>query len=112
MYVSSRSANKIIKIDRYNDKTKWAFPVGTNPVGMGLAKGSRLVVAASNRFVPGTQIKSDAPGEINVIDTTTGKMLARIPGLRFPRGVTISPDGLTAAVTYHYSGAAELVHLS
>jgi DNA-binding beta-propeller fold protein YncE len=104
MYVSSRSANKIIKIDRFDDKTKWAFPVGPNPVGMGLAKGNRLVVAASNRF-------SDAPGEINVLDTTTGKMIARIPGLKFPRGVAISPDGLTAAVTYYSSDAVELVHL-
>jgi DNA-binding beta-propeller fold protein YncE len=104
MYVSSRSANKIIKIDRFDDKTKWAFPVGPNPVGMGLAKGNRLVVAASNRF-------SDAPGEINVLDTTTGKMIARIPGLKFPRGVVTSPDGLTAAVTYYSSGAVELVHL-
>jgi DNA-binding beta-propeller fold protein YncE len=104
IYVSSRSDNKIIKIDKSDTNKRQAIAVGPNPVGMGLAPGNRLIVAASNRF-------SDAPGEINVVDTTTGKMIARIPGLKFPRGVAISPDGKTAAVTYYLGDAVELLHL-
>ena len=104
MYVSSRSANKIIKIDRYNADKKQDIPVGPNPVGLQLAPGNRLIVAASNRY-------SEGPGEINVVDTSRLKVIARIQGLKFPRGVAVSPDGKTAAVTYHRSAAVELLHL-
>jgi YVTN family beta-propeller protein len=104
MYVSSRSADKIVKIDRFNSTKKQEIAVGPSPVGLQLVKGGRLIVAASNRFKP------NDPGEINVVDTTTNRVAARIPGLKFPRGVAVSPAGTTAAVTYFKSGAVELVH--
>jgi hypothetical protein len=103
MYVSSRSDNKIIKIDRSNYDQKTAYPVGPNPVGIGIANGNKLIVAASNRF------GGDSPGEINVVNTDTGNVDARIPGLKFPRGVAISPDGSVAAVTYFHGAAVEIV---
>jgi DNA-binding beta-propeller fold protein YncE len=102
MYVSSRSDNKIIRINRSNRELRVAFPVGPNPVGIAVV-GRKLIVAASNRF------DKNSPGEINILDASTGKIDARIPGLAFPRGVAVSPDGSVAAITYFAGGAVELV---
>lgn len=105
MFVTSRGDDKVIGIDRNDERKGIVVPVGPNPVGIRLASNGRhMVVAASNRF-------DAADGEINVIDTQT-LAVKRIPGLKFPRGVAVDPSGNFAAVTYYKSAVVELVNVT
>lgn len=105
IFVTSRADNKVIVVNRGNSDKQTEIPTGPNPVGIKLVPNSPyLIVAASNRYGNGN-------GEINVINTTTSKVVTRIPGLKFPRSVAVSSDGALAAVTYFNSDAVELLNI-
>jgi DNA-binding beta-propeller fold protein YncE len=87
--------------------------VGEAPVGLALVdRGSRIVVADSNRFLaPGT---TSSLAVVNVGAALAGRpaLAGLLPAGRFPREMAPEPGGRTLLVTNFASGQVELVNVA
>jgi len=85
--------------------------VGKAPVGLALARGGTLIVAAdSDRFAPGFPVSNLAV--VNVADALAGRpaLAGYLPAGRFPRDIAASADGDILLVADYASGQAEEVN--
>lgn len=85
--------------------------VGKAPVGLALARGGTLLVAAdSDRFAPGFPVSNLAV--VNVADALAGRpaLAGYLPAGRFPRDVAASANGDLLLVANYASGQVEEVN--
>jgi DNA-binding beta-propeller fold protein YncE len=95
VWVACNKANDIVEIDVDGWKLRRRIPAGEGIYNLAASPDGRLLV--------GTDKKGKA---VSVIDTRSGKELARIPtSRRLPSGLVISPDSRYAFVTLEGVGA-------
>jgi DNA-binding beta-propeller fold protein YncE len=95
VWVACNKANDIVEIDVDAWKLRRRIPAGEGIYNLAASPDGRLLV--------GTDKKGKA---VSVIDTRSGKELARIPtSRRLPSGLVISPDSRYAFVTLEGVGA-------
>jgi DNA-binding beta-propeller fold protein YncE len=85
--------------------------VGKAPVGLALARGGTLIVAAdSDRFAPGFPVSNLAV--VNVADALAGRpaLAGYLPAGRFPRDIAASANGDMLIVANDASGQVEEVN--
>jgi DNA-binding beta-propeller fold protein YncE len=116
-YVTARADNSLLAFDTRKMTQKSPDPliglvrVGAAPVGVAtIDDGKKLVVANSNRFVGGSDVKSN----LTVIDAVslvsgTSAVIGTIPAGAFPRQLRLTPDGRTLLLTNFASGTLQIV---
>src|SRR5271165_5814315 len=69
------------------------------PVGLALSTGPAEATAPTS---PPAYVA--AVGQVDVIDTATNAIVAKVPGIRAPGEVLVAPDGRTVYVSNHLGG--------
>jgi hypothetical protein len=116
VWVTARESNHLVGFDAAklisnpSEALVASVQVGTQPVGLILAKNeSRILTADSNR-----NLYTNTTSGISVVDVQAAlrgeaALLGRLPTGRFPREIAISPDKRTVLVSDYYTKQVQAI---